>query len=241
MKSCRIVLALVVISALALLPTTLTPIHAQAVGTMNISIAGPGTIYWKGVYNGITYGSGWVTSTSPSSVTLPQGTMMTFIAEPLPGHHFTNWVVNGYDQGSTSPFVLFSASPGASGNVIANFDQTLIKNVDGVYTNPAITSPAQTPAVLAPAVQYGTVQINVQGSGTVYWSTTYGSSSESGSTNVGYSILVPYGATVIFTATPGSGNTFTNWSVNSANAGSTNPYTMSSTTPASTVTAIFIV
>jgi len=240
MKSSRIGLALVLISAVALLPSTLAIVHAQQVGTMTIGVAGPGTVYWKGTYNGVTQGSGWVTSSS--SITLPQGTMVTIIAEPLAGHQFTNWVVNGYDQGSTSPFVLFSAGPaGGSGTIIANFDNTLVKNVNGIYTNPAITSPVQTPAALIPPAQFSTAQIYVQGTGTVYWSTSYGSSAESGSTNVGYSILVPYGATITFTASPGSGNVFTNWNVNSTNVGSTNPYVISNTnTTPSTITATFI-
>jgi len=226
-----------VILAIAVLPTTLAPVHALQFGTMNVAIAGPGSVYWKGVYNGVTYNSGWVTDSS--SITLPQGTMVTFIPEPSTGHHFTNWVVNGYDQGTDIPFVFYTG-PGASGSVIANFDGTLIKNADGVYTN-LITTPVQTPTVLSPPLQLNTVQINVQGSGTVYWSTSYGSSTDSGSTNAAYSILVPYGATVTFTAAPASGNIFNNWNINSANAGPTNPYVISSTntTPTSTVTAIF--
>jgi hypothetical protein len=205
---------------------------------MNVAIAGSGTVYWKGVYNGATYNSGWVNDSS--SITLPQGTVVTFIPEPFIGHRFTNWVVNGYDQGSDVPFVFYTGA-GASGPVIANFDGTLVKSADGLYTNPTITNPVQTPAALTPPLQYTTVQINVQGSGTVYWSTSYGSSTESGSTNAGYSILVPYGATVTFTATPTSGNAFSNWNVNSANVGSTNPYMISNTntTPTSTVTAVF--
>ena len=166
--------------------------------------------------------------------------MVTFIPEPLNGHHFTNWIVNGFDQGSNVPFVWFS---GGSENVIANFDGTLVKNPDGTYPNLATltTQPVQTPATLAPPSQYSTIQINVQGSGTVYWSTSYGSSTESGSTNVGYSILLPYGAMVTFTATPTNGNAFSNWNVNSVNVGSTNPYMFTSTyaTPNAIVTAVF--
>ena len=238
MNLSRIVFALALLSAVAVLPTTLSPVHALQLGTMNVAVAGPGTVYWKGVYNGATYNSGWVTSSS--SITLPQGTMVTFTPEPLAGHQFTNWVVNGYDQGTDIPFVFYTGL-GTSGPVIANFDGTLVKNVNGLYTNPSITNPVQTPAILAPPAQYSTVQVNVQGSGTVYWSTTYGSSAEAGSTNGGYSILVPYGATVTFTATPTSGNAFSNWNVNSANAGSTNPYVISNTdtSPTSTVTAVF--
>jgi len=237
MKSDRIAFTLVLIAVVAILPTTLAPVHALQLGTMNIAVAGPGTVYWQGVYNGATYSSGWVTDSS--SVTLPQGTMITFTPEPLNGHQFTNWIVNGYDQGSNTPFVLFS---GSSGSVIANFDDTLVKNVDGVYPSLQTTTPVQTPAVLAPPSQYGTLQISVQGSGTVYWTTSYGSSTESGSTSAGYSILVPYGATITFTATQGSGSVFSNWDVNSANVGSTNPYVISNAYPAptSTVTAVFI-
>ncbi|HUK51641.1 MAG TPA: hypothetical protein VLV18_11435 [Terriglobales bacterium] len=239
MKSATFVFALVLILAGAILPTTLAPVHAQAFGVMNISVAGPGQIYWKGLYNGATYNSGWVSNSV--SVTLPQGTMVTFISEPLTGHQFTNWILNGYDQGSDNPFVLYSAGPGGSQSVIANFDGTLVKNIDGLYTNPTITNPA-TPAVLSPPSQYTTIQVTVQGSGMVYWSTSYGSSTESGSTNSGYSILVPYGATVTFTATPSGGNAFNNWNVNSANVGSTNPYVISNTNaqPSSTVTAVFL-
>ena len=239
MKSGRIVFALVLIAAVALLPTTLAPVRALQSGTMNVAVAGPGTVYWKGVYNGATYNSGWVNSSS--SITLPQGTMITFIPEPLTGHHFTNWVVGGYDQGSDVPFVMISSGPGATGNVIANFDGTLIKNIDGTYTNPTITSTPQTPAALVPPAQYNTVEINVQGSGAVNWSTNYGSTTEAGTTTGSYQILVPYGATLTFTATPASGNAFSNWNVNSANAGSTNPYVISNTntTPTSTVTAVF--
>jgi hypothetical protein len=237
MKSDRIVFALVLIAVVAILSTTLAPAHALQLGTMNIAVAGPGTVYWQGVYNGIAYSSGWVTDFS--SVTLPQGTMITFTPEPLNGHQFTNWIVNGYDQGSNTPFVLLS---GSSGSVIANFDDTLVKNVDGLYPSLQTTTPVQTPAVLAPPPQYGTFQINVQGSGTVYWTTTYGSSTESGSTSVGYPILVPYGATITFTATPGSGSVFSNWDVNSASVGSTNPYVISNAyaTSTSMVTAVFI-
>ena len=240
MKSERIFVALVLTLAVAFLPTTLAPVHAIQYGTMNVAVAGSGSVYWKGVYNGATYNSGWVTGSS--SITLPQSTMVTFIPEPLTGHQFTNWVVNGYDQGTDIPFVMYSTGPGATGTVIANFDGTLVKNADGTYNTVAVTSPVQIPAALVPPVQFNTVQINVQGSGTVYWSTSYGSSSESGSTNAGYSILVPYGATVTFTATPTSGNAFSNWNVNSADAGSTNPYVISNTntTPTSTITAVFI-
>ncbi len=237
MKSDRIVFALALIAVVAILSTTLAPAHALQLGTMNFAVAGPGTVYWQGVYNGVTYSSGWVTDSS--SVTLPQGTMITFTPQPLNGQQFTNWIVNGYDQGSNTPFVLFS---GSSGSVIANFDNTLVKNVDGLYPSLQTTTPVQTPAVLAPPLQYGTFQINVQGSGTVYWTTSYGSSTESGSTSVGYSILVPYGATITLTATPGSGSAFSNWDVNSANVGSTNPYVISNAyaTPTSMVTAAFI-
>ena len=238
MKSDRIVFALVLsLAALAVLPTTLAPVHALQLGAMNLAVAGPGSVYWNGVYNGVTYSSGWVTDSS--SVTLPQGTMVTFTPEAANGHQFTNWIVNEYDQGSNIPFVLFT---GSSVNVIANFDHTLVKNADGTYTNLQITNPVQTPATLAPPPQYGTFQINVQGSGTVYWTTSYGSSTESGSTDVGYSILVPYGATITFTATPAGGNSFSNWNMNSANVGSTNPYVISNAyaTPTSAVTAVFI-
>ena len=237
MKSDRIVVALVLIAAVAVVPTAVAPVHALQLGTMNFAVAGPGTVYWQGVYNGVAYSSGWVTDSS--SATLPQGTMITFTPEPLNGHQFTNWIVNGYDQGSNIPFVLLS---GSSGSVIANFDNTLVKNVDGFYPSLQTTTPVQTPAVLAPPPQYDTFQINVQGSGTVYWTTSYGSSTESGSTSVGYSILVPYGATITFTATPGSGSAFSSWNVNSANVGSTNPYVISNTyaAPPSMVTAAFI-
>ena len=237
MKTDRIVFALALILAVATLPTALAPVHALQLGTMNLAVAGPGSVYYNGVFNGATYSSGWVTGSS--SVTLPQGTMVTFTPEAPNGHQFTNWIVNGYDQGSNVPFVLFT---GSSLSVIANFDNTLVKNADGTYTNLQITNPVQTPATLAPPPQYGTFQINVQGSGTVYWTTSYGSSTESGSTNVGYSILVPYGATIAFTATPGSGSGFSNWDVNGANIGSTNPYVITNAyaTATSTVTAVFI-
>jgi len=238
MKSDRLILALVLTLAVTVLPVGLAPVHALQFGTVTVTVAGPGTVYWKGVYNGAIYNSGWVNGSS--SITLPQGTMVTFLPEPLTGHQFTNWVVNGYDQGSDTPFVSFTG-PGASGVVIANFDETLIKNPDGIYTNVTLANPVKIPAALTPPPQYSTVQINVQGSGTVYWSTSFESSSESGSTNVGYSILVPYGATVTFTATPSNGNVFSNWNVNSVYVIATNPYTISYTytTPTSTVTAVF--
>jgi hypothetical protein len=233
------VAALALISALCVLSTTLSSVHALQFGTMNVVIAGPGTVYWKGVYNGATYNSGWVNDFS--SITLPQGTMVTFIPEPLSGHQFTNWVVNGYGQGSANPFVMFSAGPSVLGSVIANFDGTLVKNPDGIYANATLTTPVQTLAPPSPPFQNSTVQINVQGSGRVYWSTSYGSSTESGSTNTGYPILIPYGATVTFTATPASGNAFSDWNVNSSNVVSTNPYVISNTntTPTSTITAVF--
>lgn len=234
----RIIFALGLILAFSVLPATLSPVHAQQFGTMNVAIAGPGKIYWKGINNGATINAGWVNASG--SITLPPGTMITFLPFPLTGHHFTNWIVNGYDQGPDNPFVLIMGQ-GASGSVIANFDGTLVKNVDGTYGNLTITSPVQTPAVLAPPVQYATFQINVHGSGTVYWSTNYGSSTESGSTNSAYSILVPYGATITFSATPTNGNAFSNWNVNSAYAGSTNPYVITNinTLSPSTVTAVF--
>jgi len=239
MKSRTFVFALVLILAGAILPTIFAPVHALAFGNMNISVAGPGQIYWKGLYNNAVYDSGWVSNSA--SVTLPQGTQVTFISEPATGHQFTNWIVNGYDQGSDTPFVLYSAGPGGVQSVIANFDGTLVKNANGLYTNPQITSPT-TPAVLSPPSQYSTIQVSVQGSGTIYWSTSYGTTSESGSTNSGYSILVPYGATITFTATPSGGNAFSNWNLNSANVGSTNPYVISNTNgaPSSTVTAVFM-
>jgi len=230
MKSGRLVFALALILAVALLPTGL----ALPFGTMTLAVAGPGIVYWKGVDNGVLYNSGWVSNSS--SITLPQGTMVFFTPEPLAGHHFTNWVVNGYGQGSEIPFVSFT---GASGVVIANFDGILVENPDGTYPN---TTPVQVPAALTPPPRYITVRINVQGSGAVYWSASYESSYESGSTNVGYSILVPYGATVTFTAAPASGNAFGGWNVNSVSVVSTNPYTISNTyaTPTATLTAVFI-
>jgi hypothetical protein len=106
------------------MPISLAHVHALLFGTMTVAIAGPGTIYWTGVYDGTTYDSGWVNDLS--SITLPQGTMVTFIPEPLTGHHFTNWIVNGYDQGSEVPFVSFTSS---SGFVIADFDGTLIRTL----------------------------------------------------------------------------------------------------------------
>jgi len=232
----RLVLALVLILTAAVLPTMFVPVHALQFGTVTVAIAGPGTVYWRGVYNGAIYNSGWANDFS--SITLPQGTMMTFIPEPLIGHQFTNWVVNGYDQGSNIPFVLFSAG---SGTVIANFDGTLIENPDGIYTNLTLANPVQIPAALTPPSQFSSIQINIQGSGTVYWSTSYESSTQSGSTNADYSILVPYGATVTFTSAPTSGSDFIDWNVNSAYVVSTNPYTITYTymPPTSTVTAIF--
>jgi len=239
MLNSRIIFALSLILAVTVLPATLLPVHAQEVGTMNVAIAGPGQVYWKGTNNGATINEGWV-SASGSTITLPPGTMITFLEFHSTGHYFTNWIVNGYDQGSDSPFVLIMGQ-GASGSVTANFDGTLVKNAEGTYTNPTITSPVQTPAVFAPPVQYATFQINVQGSGTVLWTTSYGSSTESGSTNSAYSILVPYGATITFSATPTSGNAFSNWNVNAAYAGSTNLYVITNinTLSPSTVTAVF--
>ena len=239
MKTGKLVLALVLFLAVAVLPTGLVPVHALQFGTVTVAVAGPGTVYWKGVYNGAIYDSGWVNNSS--SITLPQGTMVTFTPQPLTGHEFTNWVVNGYDQGSDIPYVSFTGpGPSASGTVIANFDGTLIKNPDGIYTNLTLANSVKIPAALIPPSEYSTIQIGVQGSGTVYWSTSYGSSTESGSTSAGYTILVPSGATVTFTATAKSGKAFINWNVNSANVVSTNPYTISYTTPTSTVTAVFI-
>ena len=229
MKSGRLVFALALVLAVAVLPTTL----ALPFGTMTVAVAGPGIVYWRGVYNGVLYDSGLVNNSS--SITLPIGTMVTFTPEPLTGNQFTNWVVNGYGQGSEIPFVSFT---GASGVVIANFDGTLVENPDGTYAN---ANPVQVPAALTPTQRYSTVRINVQGSGIVYWSTYYGSSYESGSTSVGYSILVPYGAMATFTATPTSGNSFGGWNVNSASVVSTNPYTISNTytMPTATLTAVF--
>jgi hypothetical protein len=239
MRNLRIIFALVVLILMPVIVSSaiLAPVHALQFNTLNVAIAGPGKVYWKSVYAGATYNSGWVNDSS--AITLPQGAMITFIPEPLSGHHFTNWIINGYDQGSDSPFVLFGTGPNTSENLVANFDGTMIKNANGIYTNPSITSPISTPAILSPPVQYNTVQINVQGSGTINWSTSYGTSSESGSTNTGYTILVPYGATVTFTATPTSANGFNYWNVDSANLGSTNPYVMQSTTSTSTITGIF--
>ena len=229
MKSGRLVFALFLTLAVALLPTSL----ALPFGTMTVAVAGPGIAYWKGVYNGVLYDSGWVNNSS--SITLPQGTMVTLTPEPLTGHRFTNWVVNGYGQGSEIPFVSFT---GASVVVIANFDGTLVENPNGTYAN---ATPVQLPATLTPPTRYSTIRIMVQGFGTVYWSTSYESSYMSGSTNVGSSILVPDGATLTFVATSASGNYFSGWNVNSASVVSTNPYTISNTytTPTTTLTAIF--
>jgi len=230
LKSVRPVFALVLIIAVALLPTS----FALPFGNVTVAVAGPGTVYWKGVFNGVLYNSGSVNNSS--SITLPQGTMVTFTPEPLTGHHFTNWVVNGYGQGSETPFVSFT---GASGVVIANFDGTLVENPDGTYAN---ANPVPILAAVTTTLRYSSVRINVRGSGTVFWSASYESSSESGSTSVGYSILVPYGGTVTFTATPSKGNGFGGWNVNSASVVSINPYTINNTytNPATTtLTAIF--
>jgi len=228
MKGDRLIFALVLTLAVALLPTG----FALPFGTTTVAVAGPGTVYWEGVYNGVLYDSGWVNNST--SITLPQGTMVTFTPEPMTGHHFTNWVVNGYGQGSEIPFVSFT---GASIVVIANFDGKLVENPDGTYAN---ANPEQVPPALTPPTRYSTLRINIQGSGTVYWSTSYESSYESGSTKVGYSILVPYGATLTFVATPTSGNAFGDWNVNSASVVSTNPYTINTyTTQTATLTAVF--
>lgn len=196
------------------------PLQVSASNTFNIGVSGSGKVYWSSSVNGVSTGSGWVDSNS--QVATPKGAMITFTAVPLNGHYFSDWMINGVNQGSNNPFIMYGTGESAYANVIANFDQTF-------YPNPPLVSPSQ----------FDTVNIGVQGSGRIYWTTTYsGTGYSTGSTDTDTSLTVPQGSTVTFTATPFSGNHFNNWLVNSANLGSTNPYVIDSVTVNSPATVI---
>ena len=87
--------------------------------------------------------------------------------------------------------------------------------------------------------QYDTFKINVQGSGKVYWSSSYdGVAYSSGSTVTGTSISVPHGAVITFTAVPDEGHDFYSWIVDTFDQGSNNPFIMYGTGEASTATIV---
>jgi hypothetical protein len=160
---------------------------------------------------------------SAASIELPQGAMASFTAVPMNGNHFDNWVVNSVRLASTNPYIV--SNIGSPSTVYAVFDQDFVPN-----------APLQTSSF-----QYDTIQVGTQGSGRLYWSSSYGTIYDSGSTDGNSSILVPHGATVTFTAVPTNGNQFSNWMINSANEGSINPYIVHSAyiAPPATVTAVF--
>lgn len=197
------------------------PLKNLQYNVFNLDLSGSGEVYWSSSYNGATSQSGWVDSSS--SIAIPKGATVTLTAVPLNGDHFISWVINGVDQGSNNPYTLSGTGENSYANIVAYFDQTF-------YANPPLQSS-----------QYDTIQVNVQGTGSLHWSINYESVYDSGVTNTASSIVVPHGATVTFTAVSMNGSHFSNWMVNSANAGSTNPYVMHNryVAPASTVMAVF--
>lgn len=203
------------------------PLQSPQPRVLNLGIAGSGEVYWSSSYEGSTYGSGWVDSSS--SITIPKDHMITFTAVPASGHVFTNWVINGYDQGSENPFIMFGTGQSSDVNVVASFDQTF-------YANPPVLSPALENS----SFQNETVQIGIQGSGILYWSSSYGGSNlASGFTDSTTSIVVPRGATVSFVAVPTAGSNFESWIIDSVNQGSNNPYITTSVGGFDTVVTVF--
>ena len=208
---------------MAILPS----IHAQTMqfDAVRIGVQGPGTVYWTSTYNGATFTSG--STDTDTSIELPRGAIVTFTAVPVNGH-FNKWIVDSYNEGSNNPYILWSTGANPSATVVADFYQ---------YQNFTPNPPLQTP----PPLQYDTIQVNSQGSGTVYWSASYlGNAYTSGSTDTTSTIVVPQGTIVTFTAVPTNGH-FNNWIVNSSDEGSNNPYTLWSTgaSPSATVVADF--
>jgi hypothetical protein len=185
-------------------------IHAQPEAsflyTFNLGVSGQGALTWLGMYQNAIYTSG---STSSSvTITVPQGTVLTFTATPQYDNTFAYWNIDQSSQGSTNPYVLYTLNMPTYQTVFADF----VPPVQYYVANPPLQSDTINVGVLA-------------GSGKVYWSSSYnGVDYTSGWTDTSTTITVPHGATVSFTATPASGNHFENWVIDSFNQGSNNPY-----------------
>ena len=196
------------------------PLQNPQFDTFNVGVGGLGRVYWSSSSGD----SGWVDDSS--SFAIPQGATVTFTAVPLNGHHFSNWVIDGADQGSNNPFIMYGTGASSVATVQADFDQTFFAN----------------PPLQNPPIQYSAINVGVQGSGKLYWSASYGGAAyTSGSTESVASIQLPQGTIVSFTAVPMNGDHFDNWIVNSAALTSTNPYIVSSigVGSPSTVFAVF--
>lgn len=216
----KIALTFIVLTILPLLPV-LTSVHAMTYETFNVGVAGSGKVYWSSSYDQ-GYDTGWVDNCA--SIALAKGATVTFTAVPVNDHQFSNWVINGVDKGTNNPFTIYNTGKSSKVNLVANFDQTF-------YANPPLQSP----------LHYDAIQVNAQGSGRVYWSSSYGARYDSGSTGTSSSIIVPHGATVTFTAVPMNGTHFNEWMVDSANQGPNNPYVVHSmyVSQSTSVVAVF--
>jgi hypothetical protein len=140
-------------------------------------------------------------------------------------------VINSFDEGSNNPYIMYGTGANSYATVAAVFDQDFVPN-----------PPLQNLVQNLP-LQYDTINVNANGGGRLYWTSSYGAVYDSGWTDTSASIAVPHGATVSFTAVPMNGNQFNNWMINTANEGSINPYVVHSTAddccrPA-TVVAVF--
>ena len=231
MVSRGVAMVSIVVLSLTILPIhVLVPVHAinccaltnPPANTFNVGIAGFGKVYWTSNYFG-GIDTGWVDVSA--SVAIFKGSTVTFIAVPVNGHQFSNWVIDGVDQGSNNPFILYNSGNSSGVNVVASFDHTL-------QANPPLLNP----------LQYDTIQVSVQGSGRLHWSSSYGVRYDSGSTDTRSSIIVPHGATVTFTAVPFTGSHFDEWKVDSTGQGSINPYVVYSmyVSPPASVAAVFL-
>jgi hypothetical protein len=192
-------------------------------GIINVGVEGSGKLYWNASYGGVAYTSGSTDIATP--IRLPQGAMVSFTAVPMTGDHLANWIVDSATVASTNPYIVSSVGVGSPSTVFAVFDQDFVPN----------------PPLPTPSTQYDSIQVNILGSGRLYWSSSYGTIYDSGSTDSSASIVVPHGATVTFTAVPLNGYRFSNWMINSANDGSINPYVVHSAylSPPGTVAAVF--
>jgi hypothetical protein len=191
-------------------------------GIINVGVEGLGKLYWNASYSGVTYASGSTDIATP--IQLPQGAVVSFTAVPMTGHHLANWLVDSATVPSTNPYVVGSVGLGSPSTVFAVFDQDFVPN----------------PPLQTSSIQYDSIQVNIVGSGRLYWTSSYGTVYDSGSTDASSSIVVPHGATVTFTAVPLNGYHFSNWMINSANDGSINPYVVHSAyiSPPTTVAAV---
>lgn len=88
--------------------------------TIRVDAHGLGKVYWTANYLESVYTAG-STDTS-TTITVPQGTIVTFTAVPT-NAQFNKWIVNSADEGSKNPYILWSTGANPTATVTANFYQ----------------------------------------------------------------------------------------------------------------------